>query len=255
MRGVLPPEELIEWLFALVPWMASSLRIPARRGTVVLPLDEEFPVDTSLSGQALAEDFLAFVVEHAGLGGRAFTVRMDEERGPAAALKGMVHAMTPSITGGTSVPVARGKPLPIPISAPELTDRRRLIAVLARGLAHYHSQTARTPIPEPSSMQGAVVDVITVFLGFGVFLANACHDAGGFERGGLIGFRVQRLGELGPIEVAYALALRARLVGADPEEITPHLRANPRAFFQAAWRDLGTRDLDALDVAASAYRS
>lgn len=142
---MLPPEELIEWLLALVPWMSASLGIPARRGRIVLPLDEEFPVDTSLEGVELAEDF---------------------------------------------------------------------------------------------------------------FFANACHDAQAFESGGKMGFSVQRLGELGPIEAAYALALRARLVGAEPGEIVPHLRENPRAFFRAALRDLDGRDLAALDIpAAGAYRS
>jgi len=221
-------------------------RAAARRGV---------PVDTSLRGQALAQDFLAFVVEHAGVGDRALVVRIDAERGVAAALRGMAHPMTPAIEGGTHDVVERGKPLPIPISAAMLADPPRLIAVLGRGVAHYHAQDARTPMPEPASMREAMIDVVTVFLGFGVFLANACHDARAFEGGGMMGFRVQRLGELGPIEVAYALALRARLIGADPKAIRPHLRDNPRAFFEAAWRDLARRDLDGLDVPSSAYRS
>lgn len=253
---MVPPEELIAWLFGLVPWLRTSLDIAPRRGTIVLPVEDDFPVDTSLEGLALAEDFLSFVVEHAGMSDRRFSVRFQEERGAAAALKGMTHAMTPGITGGTAMPVARGKPLPIPVLAQTIRDTPRLIALLGRGVAHYRAQEARAAAPGPDTMREAVVDVVGVFLGFGVFLANACHDARAYESGGMKGFAVQRLGQLGPIEMSYALALRAHLVGAEPKEIRPHLRENARACFDAALRDLSKRSLDEIGALGEMpYRS
>jgi hypothetical protein len=253
---VTPQPPVVEWILSLVPWMDTALDVRARRGVITLPTEDDYPVDDAFEGLALAEDYLAFVLEHAGMGERRFAVVEQEERGAGAALRGMVHAMTPGIAGGTAAPVDRRKPLPISVLPATFGDAPRLVAVLGRGVAHYRMQEARTPIPGPESMHGAAVDVLTVFLGFGVFLANACHRAGGFERGGLVGFSVQRLGELGPVEVGYALALRAKLIGADVREITPHLRDNPRAAFVAALRDLDKRPLDELVGAARApYRS
>jgi hypothetical protein len=249
-RRVIPEPAVADWIRSLVPWMDAALDVRARHGTIVLPTEDDFPVDDSLEGIALAEDYLAFVLEHAGMSERRFAVLEQEERGAGAALRGMVHAMTPEITRGTAAPVDRSKPLPIRVLAETCGDAPRLVAVLGRGVAHYRAQEARTPPPGPETMGRAVVDVLTVFLGFGVFLANASHRAGGFERGGLVGFSVQRLGELGPIEVAYALALRATLIGADTKEIASHLRENPRAAFSAALRELEKHPMDDLALGA-----
>lgn len=87
-----------------------------------------------------------------------------------------------------------------------------------------------------------------VFLGFGVFTANAALRVESFESGMMIGHGMRRLGSLGPLEIAYALALRVELIGADLDEIREHLRPNPRAWVVDATRDLRASHAKRIDA-------
>ncbi len=143
-----------------------------------------------------------------------------------------------------------GSPLPIPYSLAELDTPVRLVAQLARGVAHYLEQHAESDPPGGPDAREAVIDVLTVMLGFGVFLANAASQARAFESGGLVGFGYSRLGALTQHEISYALAARAIMVGADHDGVRAHLTPNPRGFYDDALRELARRG-DRFDAIAS----
>lgn len=109
---------------------------------------------------------------------------------------------------------------------------------LALGAAHYVAQDTPVPPPGGDAQLDHAVDVTAVFLGFGVFTANAALLVESFESGSMIGQGLRRLGSLGPLEIAYALALRVELIGADLDDIREHLRPDPRAWIVDATRDL-----------------
>ncbi len=88
-------------------------------------------------------------------------------------------------------------------------------------------------------------DLTSVFLGFGVYALNGSDQ---FDtRGEMVGtmvrthFHVQRLGYLSPTSLAYLLAVQAVVRELSPKAqrgLASHLRANQRASFDAALREL-----------------
>lgn len=254
---MLPRKEFVDWLFECAEWEIRDLgmsRSIDEGATIVLPTEDDFPVDLSLGGHALVEDYFAFVKEHANLADWDFELVPSEPNSPAAALAGMVHHMTEepkSLDDDESDPIGDDEPLPIPYDPSLLRTPDLLVAHLALGVAHYYAQSA--PTPPPGDEVEHAVDVTGVFLGFGVFTANAALRVESFESGMLVGHGWRRLGSLDPNEIAYALALRAELIGADVEEIREHLRPNPRAWladFTEHLRKTHARRIDALRAIA-----
>ncbi|BAT58673.1 hypothetical protein GJW-30_1_01200 [Variibacter gotjawalensis] len=108
---------------------------------------------------------------------------------------------------------------------PTLLERpEHLIATFAHELAHDLLSSARTPPPSEADENEFLTDLTAVFLGFGVFLANARFD---FETSGGGGWSMRRAGYLPEADLIFALALflRTRQIGPDAamEWLKPHL--------------------------------
>jgi hypothetical protein len=240
---MVPSDEYLEWLFATAEWQIDALgmtRTVPEGAKIVLPTAEDFPVDASLEGEALAHDYFGFVVEHANLGAFRFEL-VEDSRSPAEILRGVPHAMTgPLVPTGDDDPLEPDDVLPVHYSLDSICTPELLVASLALDMAHYVAQCGEPP-PGSESAFGAAVDVTAVWLGFGVFVANAALLPRAFERGGLVGFGVSRVGSLSQLELSYALALRIASIGADCSEIRPHLRTNPRSWVGDALRHFDER--------------
>jgi hypothetical protein len=97
---------------------------------------------------------------------------------------------------------------------PELVQRPdQLIATFAHELAHYLLATARSEPPCADDEKEFLTDLAAVFLGFGVFLANARFN---FE-GLMHGWRMARSGYLPEADLIFALGLFIEAKGADPD--------------------------------------
>ena len=234
------------WLFGASEWWIGSWGGFARfeeTTTVVTPTEEDFPVDLELEGADLAEDYFAFVLEHAGLG-PDWHFELVLEKGPdvAEALRGMPHHMTGPMTGGEPLqPLVEGEPFPIPCDIRQLADPMDLVATMARGVSHYLLQAAPTPFPGTDDEREYFVDLGAALLGFGIVLVNASFAFHQSEEGMMVGWGYQHRGALGELELSYLLAIVATLLEVPKAEILPHLRPNPRSFFKSATRDLKRR--------------
>lgn len=224
-----PEREFVDWLFETAEWAIRWLHIlptVESGATIVLPRDDDFPVDSTLSGHDLALDLFGFVLEHANLSEWPFVLQ--PERPPEGAVKG----------DAVEEPAPDANSMIVPYDRSDLEVPDFFVACCARGIAHYYAQD--TPIPGPGGAErfDATVDVTAVFLGFGVFMANACRHV---ERRGVgFSFEVRRrtLGVLDEFELCYALALRLVSIGEDFATVKPHLRRELRVLVSDAIRDL-----------------
>jgi hypothetical protein len=102
-----------------------------------------------------------------------------------------------------------------------------LIATLAHELAHYLLATARQAPPCEPDEREFLTDLTAVFLGFGVFLANARFQHEAFHDGTLQGWRISHSGYLPEADLIFALALFIWSKGIDPSRalncLKPHL--------------------------------
>lgn len=216
-----PDEGTIEWLFGIVEWWLESFGGFAElevEANLPVPRDEYFPIDAALEGVALANDYLLFAMEHAGLTRWSVEMVMSDVPEEAAGL-------TP-LEPETEL-LRDGEPLPIPFERAQLQEPVELIATIGRGLSFYFLKGAPTPVPADDEVtEELVVEVGAVMLGFGVFLCNAPASESGFNE----------------LDVSYVLALFLALLGRDSDEALEHLRPNPRGFVRAASRDLRHRE-------------
>jgi hypothetical protein len=109
---------------------------------------------------------------------------------------------------------------------PELLQRpEHLIATLAHELAHYLLATARSQPPCDDDEKEFLTDLTAVYLGFGVFLANARFN---FE-GSVNGWHMGRSGYLPEADLIFALSIFIEMKEIDPSPafgcLKPHLAA------------------------------
>jgi len=198
-----------DWQFAVFAWLLrNSGGYPKFLETsLVLPTEACFP-DRAMSGHAGVAALFHRVRDHAGMGDWPCGIEPDEA------------ADRPWLSGANRIPVIRYRPDSLePVS---------LVAALARELARYFTETFDEPAPGGPALVEPALDVATVFIGFGVFMANSALDGAGHE--------------LNEGELAHALAIFCLLHRLSPEAVDPHLNPHLRKYLRLAARDLAQHD-------------
>lgn len=129
--------------------------------------------------------------------------------------------------------------------APELTYHPLLVsrpmaltAILAHGLSHIMLARCSEPPPGGERTWDYVTDLGAVFLGAGIFLANAAHEVAYEEGVHWEGPAVYCQGWLSESELSFALAVFAQAHGHPIRSIARYLRPSPRAYLRKASRRL-----------------
>ncbi len=177
------------------------------------PTEEDFPVELELEGHELVEDYFLFVKEHAGLQGWPFQLVAEEDIDVP--------------TGDDGSPLLLVEYDPALLATPT-----RLVAQLARGAARHVVLVDGSDDLDEDELE-PLADATSVFLGFGLFAANAAPRIGESQVSLLASQALPpSVGALGEHEVAYALALFAVLTEIPDQLVESHLRPNPREFYR-----------------------
>jgi hypothetical protein len=198
-----------DWQFAAFAWLLrNGGGYPKFLDTaLVLPTPEFFP-DRALNGHAGVAALFRRVREHAGMEDWPCGIEPDAD------------AERPWLSGATSVPVIRYRP--------DAQGSISLVASLARELARYYTETFDETAPGGPALLEPALDVAAVFMGFGVFMANATLAGGGHE--------------LNEGELAHALAIFCLLRRIPPDSVDGHLNPHLRKYVRLAARDLAQHD-------------
>jgi hypothetical protein len=192
------------WQFDAFAWLLrNGGGYPRFEGTaLVLPVEAHFP-DAGMSGNAAATALFRRVRDHAGMADWPCAVE-PAARGPRSAAP-------------ASIPVIRYEPAEeSPLS---------LVPCLARALAGFFVETFDEPPPGGAALSEPAIDLATVFMGFGVFLANSAFESA-------------RQYDLNEGELVHALAIFCLLRKMDTASVEPHLNAHLRKYLRLASRDL-----------------
>ncbi len=221
------PAETAEkaWVERRLRWLADRLGHDRMRGApAVTPTDAFFP-DPYRPDEAGARACLDRVCGYMGVDHRLLilTVLPDEEM-PGAA--GLYERRGP-----------RGRAR-VWVAASQLADPASLLATLAHEVAHEvllggGVLTADVPDHEP------LTDLATVFLGLGVFPANATLRESHWNYGGTYsGWSIGRQGYLSAVAFGYALAVWAYVRGEADPAWAAHLRPDARGAVRKGLRYL-----------------
>ena len=119
----------------------------------------------------------------------------------------------------------------VALRSTQLKDPLSLVATMAHELGHVillggELISPKAPDHEP------LTDLLTVFLGFGIFNANSAGRFKQYQDDRRYGWSMQRLGYLAEEVYGYALAKFATERGAEKTEWEKHLSTNVRAYYK-----------------------
>jgi hypothetical protein len=126
----------------------------------------------------------------------------------------------PWLSGANSVPVIRYRPGSI--------EPMSLVAAFAHELARYYTETFEEVAPGGAALAESALDIASVFMGFGVFMANSA-----------LGCTSHGLNEG---EIAHALAIYCLLRRIPTEAADAHLNPHLRKYLRLAARDLAQHE-------------
>jgi hypothetical protein len=124
----------------------------------------------------------------------------------------------------------------VAIRSSQLKDPLALVATMAHELGHVILLGGGLMNPKPEDHE-SITDLLTVYVGLGIFTANSASRFQQFQEDRRIGWSMQRLGYLREEVFAYALAKFVVERSEEKIEWERHLSTNVRAYFKRsrAW--------------------
>ncbi|OQX30285.1 MAG: hypothetical protein B0D96_08850 [Candidatus Sedimenticola endophacoides] len=233
-------EPSVEWMFDVFSWALRNLDAEVfRRHTIlVTPSNEHFPGRVE-SPEGMARLIFERVAHYAGMA--HWPLRLTSQPGCYPGFNPGGHL--PGPLRGTGLPsVDAPQPFPVVYDPHQARDPQVLIATLAHTLAERLGRAAPEAAPGGEENWPHVVELLAVFMGFGLMFANSAYVA---PKGGCgsCGPGVQRHAFLSQYHLTYALAIFAELKGIPAGEVVVHLKRPLRGFFRKARKEIagGTR--------------
>jgi len=214
-----------QWIDSRWNWLAEQFGADRpRQSTVILPLAEFFP-DAFDDSEESIRQMVDRVCQYMGLDPAtiAFSVYQD----PTPTYPGEWR----NGTAGLYHP--EGDVFRIWIEVANLDDPLAMVATIAHELAHVHL-LGHGRLHSDCDDHEPLTDLLTVFLGLGVFTANSVIREHYWHAGQVSGWSMGRRGYLGMPELGYALARFARMRGENDPQWAKQLRLDVRSAFKRA---------------------
>jgi hypothetical protein len=217
------------WIDDRWAWLEGQFGVERlRNGRVILPRPEFFPDQFSGTPED-ARVMLDRVCGYMGIDPTSVELSLYEDRTP------IYEGQWRQGTAGLYHPEA-GK-FPIWVEVTNLSDPLAMAGTMAHELGHVHL-LGHGRITDDTEDHEPLTDLLTVFLGLGVFTANSVIREHYWHAGNVSGWSMGRRGYLGMPEYGYAFALFARARGEGGESWSRELRLDVRAAFKQAMRFL-----------------
>lgn len=230
--------ETRQWLFDTFAWALTHFGSDMfyEHTQLVTPTDTYFPDDISnISEAEIAEKLFYQVKHHAGMDGWHCQL---QPQAPNVNPRVGYFAIqdTPLQPLGTfSMPTNQIKTVTYD---PDLVYQpSALIATFAHELGHYLSYSADTP-PGGEALYEPATDLLAVFMGFGLFMANSAFNFQQTKSAFTEGWQSQAQGYLNEQSLTYALAIFCVLKNIDNKVIETHLKKSLHRYFRRAVKDV-----------------
>lgn len=113
-----------------------------------------------------------------------------------------------------------------------------LIATFAHELGHYLSYSTDTPPPGGDELYEPATDLLAVFMGFGLFMANSAFNFQQTRGAFTEGWQYQSQGYLNEQSLTYALAIFCILKNIDNNVVETHLKKSLHRHFRRSVKDI-----------------
>jgi len=223
------------WIEQSSSWIVRQFGIQAPDVVVVLPTPEFFP-DTYRAEEEDVDTLLKRVCDYMGVNRDRLELELFSDK--SKELRDHLPLFESSRRGaaGQFTNAAAG-PIRIRISTDHLNDPMSLVAVIAHELGHV-LLLADGKISKDRKDHEHLTDLLTVWLGLGIFTANSAFKFTQWHGGFKQGWESRRLGYLTEQMFGYALAWFAFGRGERKPPWSKHLQGNSGHYFKSSMRFL-----------------
>ncbi len=226
-------DEVVAWLFNAFAWSLRNFGSDRlyREAVLVTPSNRHFPGrEESVDG--MAGLILDRVKAYAGV-----------SHWPTRLINHHEYQGDPTAEPGSRQVLESGGELKLTLfyEPQQVANPQVMIANYAHALAHHLGGLAHEPPPCDEEQWLHLMEVVAVYLGFGLILANTAHPFRGGGCGGCRSAAMDRSGFLAETEVTYALAIFCVLKGIPPAEVVGGLKSSLRGFFKRAMKEVAGR--------------
>ena len=234
-------EESILWMFDVFGWALRNFdaQVFQQQTVLVTPTKEHFPMGGD-SATEMAGNIFDYSKKYAGLERWPFKLAHELE---IEAFETPRLIASGAIRGESALPVVaeNSELLIIPYSEELLRDPQVLTATYAHNMAHYLGSQVQEPPPGGMENWPHITELLGVFLGFGIFMANTANTTKIRSCASCSGPSVERTNFLSEYDITYALAIFAALKKIEPKEVIKHLKPTLRTYYKNAARDVSGR--------------
>ncbi|MDQ7016335.1 MAG: hypothetical protein Q9N68_08165 [Gammaproteobacteria bacterium] len=247
MFGFLKPAPLLDetsitWLFDVQLWCLQNFdaEVFYTETVLVTPSNEHFPGrENSLHG--MASLIFEQVKQHAGL--QHWPCRLQEQSScsldqpPKLSLQGALRGTQ----GILQTAVPESQQLPVQYAGSQLNNPEVLIASLSQQLAFYLAGFAKQKPPAGDENWPQLIELIGLFMGFGVMFCNTANTTRSKSCGSCSGPSAERDRALSQDDLTYSLALFCHLKQIPNKAVLPHLNKHLRGYYKRALKDVQQR--------------
>ena len=231
-------EETTLWLFDTFTWALRNLeaRVFYDETILVTPSNQHFP-GRETSAHGMASLIFNQVKEYAGLKHWPTKLTNMAEgmpvKSPKIEIKGALRGSKGVMPTGGAV-----HQLHIAYNPDQLRDSEVLIADFAHALGHYLGSMSQEPPPGGVENWPHITEVVAVFMGFGLMMANSAHTVKIRSCGSCSGPAVERSNALSQYDITYALAIFSCLKEIPTRDVLAHLKKSLRPFYKKAAKEV-----------------
>ena len=230
------------WIEESMEWLRGEFGVAPLNVPVILPTSEYFPPPFYGSDgevRAVVHSVARYMGVQADVDVQ-FSEDLDHAQNLRRLFPGRMGTLRSSGAAGSYADTDADGPRVVTIDRSNISEPARLVAVIAHELGHIRLLGERR-IDSGRRDQEPLTDLVTVYLGMGIFTANAAYSFGrisGYEIEPAGGWQSRRLGYMTEQMFGYALARYAVYRGEPDPPWAGYLDTNPRAYMKQGIRYL-----------------
>lgn len=228
------------WIFDRFGWVIETFSIEksVQETELVLPTADHFP--PSDEGRELSHHLFRIVQTFCGVEDWKFELQEVTINEPKPVGPGML--LQPLTQAELDDPNAESPYIPIEFVASQRAEV--MIWSYSHQIAWKLMQSSDWPDEFQADEAHLIADLITIYLGFGIFSANCAFESAAFHSALEFGWSSQQHGSLPEDSRLFALAIFMAIAGSSPAIALPHLKARLRKRFNKACRQVACHEED-----------
>ena len=235
-------ESSINWMFDTFAWALRNFdaEVFFNETILVTPCNDHFPGRQS-SAEGMANLIFDRVMVYAGMKHWPYRLVDGSTIEEISPVRPQIEGPIRGEAGIAPTSVDESQKMVIPYHQGQLKDPEVVIANFAHNLAHYLGTAAGVAPPGGEENWPHVTELLAVFMGFGLMMANSANTAKIRSCSSCSGPAIERENYLSEYDITYALAIFCCLKAIPTSKVAKNLKSSLRPFFKKAMKDVNRR--------------